>query len=145
YCEFLPIDQSAPPSALPQRFDSEENTWKKILADHGFKNIEQSLRLLKEFTQGPGYVHVSKRTVELAWQLIPKILHLCASSPSPLNGETPELRGEPTRLSAVSAPAKGEAAITASNKRLSDPDRVLARLDSFLTAYGARSVMFETW
>jgi glutamate-ammonia-ligase adenylyltransferase len=28
---------------------------------------------------------------------------------------------------------------------LSDPDRVLARLDSFITAYGARAVMFETW
>jgi glutamate-ammonia-ligase adenylyltransferase len=28
---------------------------------------------------------------------------------------------------------------------LSDPDRVLARLDSFITAYGARAMMFETW
>jgi glutamate-ammonia-ligase adenylyltransferase len=28
---------------------------------------------------------------------------------------------------------------------LSDPDRVLARLDSFITAYGARAILFETW
>src|SRR5207244_3620405 len=57
YSEFLPLEQSAPASALPQRFDGEENAWKKTLAEHGFKNIDQSLRLLKEFTQGPGYVH----------------------------------------------------------------------------------------
>src|SRR5205814_3738419 len=64
-------------------------------------------------------VHVSKRTVELAWQLIPKILQLCPS--------------------AKNLPA-------GSNSRvLSDPDRVLARLDSFVAAYGARAVMFEMW
>jgi glutamate-ammonia-ligase adenylyltransferase len=28
---------------------------------------------------------------------------------------------------------------------LSDPDRVLTRLDSFITAYGARAMLFETW
>src|SRR4029077_20132414 len=28
---------------------------------------------------------------------------------------------------------------------LSDPDRVLARLDSFISVYGARPVLFETW
>jgi glutamate-ammonia-ligase adenylyltransferase len=30
-------------------------------------------------------------------------------------------------------------------RRLSDPDRVLARLDSFISAYGARAMLFETW
>jgi glutamate-ammonia-ligase adenylyltransferase len=29
--------------------------------------------------------------------------------------------------------------------RLSDPDRVVARLDSFVTAYGTRSALFELW
>ena len=29
--------------------------------------------------------------------------------------------------------------------RLSDPDRVVTRLDSFITAYGARAVLFELW
>src|SRR6185369_334990 len=28
---------------------------------------------------------------------------------------------------------------------LSDPDRVVARLDSFISAYGARAMLFETW
>jgi glutamate-ammonia-ligase adenylyltransferase len=28
---------------------------------------------------------------------------------------------------------------------LSDPDRVLARLDSYITAYGARAMLYETW
>ncbi|HMC27206.1 MAG TPA: bifunctional [glutamate--ammonia ligase]-adenylyl-L-tyrosine phosphorylase/[glutamate--ammonia-ligase] adenylyltransferase, partial [Verrucomicrobiae bacterium] len=121
YSEFLPLDQSRPASTLPQRFDGEENAWKKILAEHGFKNVEQSLRLLKEFTQGPGYIHVSKRTTQLAWQIIPKILQLCPRS------------------------RRGDEAKASQSKILSDPDRVLARLDSFISAYGARSVMFETW
>src|SRR5262249_19439738 len=42
--------------------------------------------------------------------------------------------------SAVAAAAHG-----ASGQTLSDPDRVLARLDSFIAAYGARAMMFETW
>src|SRR5436189_4267475 len=28
---------------------------------------------------------------------------------------------------------------------LSDPDRVVTRLDSFIAAYGARSMLFELW
>ena len=28
---------------------------------------------------------------------------------------------------------------------LSDPDRVLARLDTFISAYGARSLLFDVW
>jgi glutamate-ammonia-ligase adenylyltransferase len=43
------------------------------------------------------------------------------------------------RESPVSAIANPQSAI------LSDPDRVLARLDSFISAYGARATLFETW
>ena len=33
----------------------------------------------------------------------------------------------------------------AKSQILSDPDRVVTRLDSFITAYGARAVLFELW
>jgi glutamate-ammonia-ligase adenylyltransferase len=118
YARYLPDDETKIQSGLPARFEGHENEWKKILADHQFKNIDQSLRMVKEFTEGPGYVHVSNRTVALAGQLLPKLFQLC---PSPRNAPGPR------------------------HKVLSDPDRVLARLDSFIAAYGARSVMFETW
>src|SRR5207248_1192765 len=87
------------------------------------KDTENSFRLLAEFAHGPGYVHVSARTVELAWQLLPKLFALC-----------PQLdrQGRITNL-------------RASNKVLSDPDRVVARLDSFISAYGSRAMLFETW
>src|SRR5712691_1850209 len=92
-------------SAFPNQFQGAENEWKKILAAHGFKDADKSFRLLHEFANGPGYVHVSPRTVELAWQLLPKLfalcpkpLHHCVSSPSPLKGERAGVRGEAVRL-----------------------------------------------
>ena len=33
--------------------------------------------MIKEFVEGPGYVHVSPRTVELARQLLPRLFALC--------------------------------------------------------------------
>src|SRR5260221_611431 len=59
------------------------------------------------------------RTIELARQPVPKLFELCP--------------GDPTRSNARQ------------KNLLSDPDRVLARLDSFVSAYGARPVLFETW
>ena len=44
---------------------------------------------------------------------------------------------------AAAAPLAGSASSTAAV--LSDPDRVLARLDSFVAAYGARSTLYEMW
>ena len=79
------------------------------------------MRLFKEFTHGPGYVHVSSRTVDLAQTLIPKMLALCP------------------RLTSTPAPKPPDRRV------LSDPDRVLARLDAFIGAYGARATLFETW
>src|SRR5206468_763144 len=69
---------------------------------------------------GPGYVHVSPRTADLARQVLPRLFALCPTKDS--SGK-------------VTLPAKA----------LSDPDRVLARLDSYLTAYGARAMLYETW
>src|SRR5208282_4004941 len=73
------------------------------------------------FLHGPGYVHVSLRTVELARELLPRFLALC---PQPAGG-------------AARKPGKGPV--------LSDPDRVMVRLDSFIDAYGARATLYELW
>jgi glutamate-ammonia-ligase adenylyltransferase len=107
---------------LPDTFAGAEVRWKEVLAGHGFRDLDRSYRLLHEFAHGPGYVHVSPRTTELAAQLIPRLLALC---PNPAREPNPEPE---TR-----------------NRILSDPDRVLARLDSYITAYGARATMFATW
>ena len=98
--------------------DSDEAQWKKVLAEYSFGDADQAFRMLKEFVEGPGFVHVSPRTVGLARQLIPKIFTLC-----------PKRSAIPTPQPAI----------------LSDPDRVLTRLDSFITAYGARATLFESW
>jgi glutamate-ammonia-ligase adenylyltransferase len=99
----------------PLEPDSPE--WRAILAEHSFRDPDKCLRLLNEFAKGPGYVHVSPRTVELAMQLISKLLALC--------------------------PRKSEKALKL--KALSDPDRVLTRLDTFIANYGSRSMLFEAW
>ena len=82
-----------------------------------FQDVDRSFKLLNEFVHGPGYVHVSKRSVELAFQLLPRLFGLCLN---PAAGRVPSKRPV-----------------------LSDPDRVVARLDRFITAYGARPVLFE--
>jgi glutamate-ammonia-ligase adenylyltransferase len=106
-------------STKPQlpSFDSKDK-WEQLLASHSFRESEKAFLLFKEFAEGPGYLHVSTRTTELARQLIPKFLTLC-----------------PTSLAAV----ERQALI------LSDPDRVLARLDSFIAAYGSRAMLLELW
>jgi glutamate-ammonia-ligase adenylyltransferase len=119
YDRLLKSDAPAQPGALPELVPGAESEWQRILADHAFVNVDHSLKLLNEFVHGPGYVHVSNRTVELASQLLPKMLAMC---PRP-----PGTAGDP--------PATA----------LSDPDRVLTRLDQFVTAYGARATLFETW
>src|SRR5262249_54550017 len=100
--------------------EGNEAEWTAVLARHSFKDIPRSLRLLQEFVQGPGYVHVSPRTVDLARELVARLLALC---PRP---------GPDGRL-------------TLPDPALSDPDRVLARLDSYIAAYGARATLYETW
>jgi len=92
-----------------------------LLARHRFRDVDKAFRVLKEFVEGPGYVHVSPRTIELARQLLPKLFELCPAS-------------------------SGQSQISnLKSQILSDPDRVVTRLDSFISAYGARSVLFEMW
>ena len=99
----------------PLEPDSTE--WRAILAEHSFRDPDKCLRLLNEFAKGPGYVHVSPRTVELAMQLIARLLALC--------------------------PKKSDKKLKP--KALSDPDRVLTRLDTFIANYGSRAMLFEAW
>ena len=91
--------------------------WKTILREHSFRDPDNCLRLLIEFANGPGYVHVSPRTVELAMRLIDKFLALCPKK------NDPQLRP----------------------RALSDPDRVLTRIDTFIANYGSRAMLFEAW
>ena len=100
---------------LPQ-FDGERE-WRQLLLNYSFREPERAVQLLREFAEGPGYIHVSRRTTELARQLIPKFLSLCLP---PSKSKDPSLV-------------------------LSDPDRVLARVDSFVAAYGSRAALFELW
>jgi [glutamine synthetase] adenylyltransferase / [glutamine synthetase]-adenylyl-L-tyrosine phosphorylase len=115
-------------SPFPRHFEGTEVTWKQILADHSFKDVDKAYRVLREFVEGPGYVHVSERTKELAFNLLPKFFALCPGKAAPV-----ALRPAAPQPVKVSQPP------------LSDPDRVVTRLDSFIAAYGARATLFELW
>ncbi|HKQ39269.1 MAG TPA: bifunctional [glutamate--ammonia ligase]-adenylyl-L-tyrosine phosphorylase/[glutamate--ammonia-ligase] adenylyltransferase, partial [Verrucomicrobiae bacterium] len=108
-------NESERPREVPLELDS--GAWRAILVQHSFRDPDKCLRLLNEFAKGPGYVHVSPRTVELAMQLISRLLALCP--------KTSDKELKP--------------------KALSDPDRVLTRLDTFIANYGSRAMLFEAW
>jgi glutamate-ammonia-ligase adenylyltransferase len=105
-------------AGLPPEFAGAEGAWIKLLAAHSFRDPETAFRLLREFAEGPGYVHVSPRTTELARQLILKLLALCPNPATPRDPQSPVL---------------------------SDPDRIVTRLDSFLEAYGSHAALLEMW
>jgi glutamate-ammonia-ligase adenylyltransferase len=117
--------ESKAASPFPRQFEGAEAEWQKLLAAHSFKDVDKAFRVLREFVEGPGYVHVSPRTSALAYELLPRLFALC---PQPAGGAR----------SAASPPAAGTVP-------LSDPDRVVTRLDSFISAYGARATLFELW
>lgn len=148
------IPQAQADHPLPPDFQGAEEAWKQILAQHSFKDPAKAVRLLREFVEGPGYVHVSRRTSDLALQLLPRMLALCPHAPQfkvPKAGRA----GSPAFFSHEAAPAAPScpAAQTGEHRPgaepsiipLSDPDRVLMRLDSFIHAYGARATLFELW
>jgi [glutamine synthetase] adenylyltransferase / [glutamine synthetase]-adenylyl-L-tyrosine phosphorylase len=160
--------QTEAASPFPRQFEGAEAEWKSLLAAHGFKDADKTFRVLREFVEGPGYVHVSPRTSELAYQLLPKLFALCPSppdascryhqsrselSPSPREGRAGRGlgRGVPL-LASVGVGADftpqsltSDLSPPTSQPRLSDPDRVITRLDSFIAAYGARGTLFELW
>jgi [glutamine synthetase] adenylyltransferase / [glutamine synthetase]-adenylyl-L-tyrosine phosphorylase len=121
YDRLLKPEAPEPELEFPQAFEGCESEWKGILTRHAFRDPDKAFRVLKEFVEGPGFVHVSRRTVELTWQLLPRIFALC--------------RKDVGFVGSAPLPSKA----------LSDPDRVVTRLDSFITAYGARAALFEMW
>lgn len=137
YDRQLRADAAEAKGELPRQFQGAEAEWKQLLAEHSFKDVDKSFRLLNEFANGPGYVHVSTRTMELAWQLLPKLLALCPDG----KGSRREPKENLRRVEDSSVAST----VAQENKSLSDPDRVVARLDSFISAYGSRAMLFETW
>jgi glutamate-ammonia-ligase adenylyltransferase len=115
---------AAPGEKLPREFTGAEAEWIESLGEHSFREPDKVIHLLREFVEGPGYVHVSSRTVELARGLLPRLLAMCPRRRTKPAGKKVERDARPT---------------------LSDPDRVVTRLDSFIAAYGARSTLFELW
>ena len=68
---------------------------------------------------------------ELARELLPRFFALC-----------PRAKLASDLAAEAEAATKKEAGVP---KLLSDPDRVLARLDSYVAAYGGRATLFELW
>jgi glutamate-ammonia-ligase adenylyltransferase len=117
-----PGGKEAPvPGTLPTEFAGAEAEWKRLLAEHWFRDVDKAFRVVREFVEGPGFVHVSARTQQLALNLLPRFFALCRKGHLPPD----EIHLPP--------------------KTLSDPDRVVTRLDSFISAYGARATLFELW
>jgi len=107
-------------SGLPATFPGNEARWKEILSQHSFTAAEHSLRVIETLVSGSGFSHTSSRTTTLALELIERLLSFCPRTES----------GGTTVLP---------------RNALSDPDRVVARLDSFVSAYGSRAMLYETW
>jgi glutamate-ammonia-ligase adenylyltransferase len=128
YDKFLKGGQTGKAAPFPAEFRAEEATWKTFLVEHQFRDVDKALRTLQEFVEGPGYVHVSPRTADLARRLLGRLFARCPGgkrTPAPQSADTDTLVPD---LHA-----------------LSDPDRVVTRLDSFISAYGARATLFEIW
>jgi glutamate-ammonia-ligase adenylyltransferase len=148
-----------------RQFEGAEQEWKRLLGEHGFKDVERALRVLREFVEGPGYVHVSPRTSDLAFRLLERVFALCPTAEKSDVG-SPKAEGSPKAkdrallrrgstsdfgfrssfgLRASGFGLSAESSSRSAPDKLSDPDRVLTRLDNFITAYGARAMLFESW
>lgn len=130
----MPQSRSTARSPLVGGFAGAEGPWKAWLAQQGFRDVEAAFRMIREFVEGPGYVHVSPRTSELAQALLPRLFA--------------QSKGRGERSGAAGQGAAGGGRKTRAQNRalaLSDPDRVVTRLDSFISAYGARATLFELW
>jgi len=130
YERFFGTVEIPQPQALPETFDAAA-PWKERLHACGFRDPDTALRLLRALVEGPGFVHVSPRTRELGRQIILRLIELCPGSSIP---------GGQNTVPTVDGHDKAGSPFV-----LSDPDRVLARLDSYIAAYGARSSLYELW
>ena len=125
YDRLLKSESSEMQTNLPPEFDGAETEWEILLAAHAFRDPKAAFSVFKEFAEGPGDVHVSPRTAELARELIPKFLALCPSKKFNVQ--------------------RSKSKVSAQSAILSDPDRVLTRLASFISAYAARVPLLELW
>jgi glutamate-ammonia-ligase adenylyltransferase len=104
---------------LPTEVTGHEEAWRELLAAHNFRETDQALPHLREFLEGPEHTHVPAHTSRVALDLARTFLAHC---PQTQDGKT------------VFPP-----------RALSDPDRVLTRLDSFISAYASRGMLYEAW
>lgn len=104
---------------LPEEVTGHEEEWEAVLTAHGFRDVSQAMAHLREFIEGPEHTHVAAHTSRVAMDLVRTFLTKC---PQSQRGKTVFPR-----------------------KALSDPDRVLTRIDSFVSAYGSRSMLYEAW
>jgi glutamate-ammonia-ligase adenylyltransferase len=160
YDQLLAGEEPSQAPLLPEQFDGAGQLWKQLLARHGFRDLERAYRMVEIFVNGPGYVHVSQRTVELARELLPKLLALCPPAPDPVppDGHVPPSSvtakeidrqrspdGAPNPSPPSGSPRAPRHRQASPERRLSDPDRVMVRLDSYIDAYGARATLYELW
>lgn len=114
-------------SELPE-LAGNEAPWLERFANLLFRDPAKAHRLATTFVHGPGFGHVPARTEQAARRLLARFLSLCPSR------DTVAAR---RRAAGPDGDPKA--------RWLSDPDRVLARLDTFIAAYGARSPLFDVW
>lgn len=143
------LSKSSAGRPFPAQFEGAESQWRSFLEGRGFRDADKALRMLREFVEGPGFVHVSPRTTQLALQLLPKLFALCPSLSSHSEGSTTCVRGTPRKPTSTISKSSSSVLIPAKAEKvqapLSDPDRVITRLDNFISAYGARATLFELW
>lgn len=134
YDRLLKSESAKAETGLPPEFDGAEAEWLALLAAHSFREPAAAFQVFKEFAEGPGEVHVSPHSIELARELIPKFLALC-----------PQKSGIGFQPVAVSQKTEKDGDGLEAHPTLSDPDRVLTRLASFIGAYAARVPLLELW
>ncbi len=139
YDRLLKSESAGAETGLPPEFDGAEPEWEALLAAHSFREPATAFRVFKELAEGPGDVHVSPRSAELARELIPKFLALCPGRKAEGRRQKPEAGQDGSDL----RPPTSDFRLT--DLRLSDPDRVLTRLASFISAYAARVPLLELW
>ena len=147
YDHLLKADRREPQSRSPGNFEAAEPEWRQTLAARSFRDPDKAVKLLREFAHGPGFGHTSSRTTELALDLIAKILAQCPAQDSAPAGPAPSPTPETSlpRLSDDAGEPEAAKPSAPAGIVLSDPDRVVARLDSFVAAYGARATLYEMW
>lgn len=126
---------------LPKDFTLQKTEWGQLIEERSFRDTDKAFRLLQAFVDGPGYVHVSQRTSELALELTYRFIAFCPAKPG-----AKYLLPQPEHdLAKRKIDASDTLPIARTDLLLSDPDRVLLRLDNFISAYGARSTLYELW